>query len=47
MGKPVEIHDHSMEEEYVDINAENTAMIGNLAFADLTDRENDEFVYVY
>ena len=46
-GKPAKIHDHSMEERYVSINADNDASIGNMAFADLTDRENDEFVYVY
>lgn len=46
-NKPAHIHDHSMEEKYVDIRAENGETIGGKAFADLTDRENDEFVYVY
>ena len=46
-GKPAWIHDHSMEEDYVDISEDNAAAIGSMAFADLTDRENDEFVYVY
>lgn len=50
-GKPTILHDHSMEERYVDINAgnlgENGARLGQKAFADLTDRENDEFVYLY
>lgn len=46
-GKPALIQDHSMEDEYVDIHADNAGAIGAQAFADLTDRENDEFVYVY
>jgi predicted MFS family arabinose efflux permease len=46
-GKPAHIHDHSMEDEYVDMRADNTGGIGDQAFADLTDRQNDEFVYVY
>lgn len=46
-GKSAKIHDHSMEERYVDIDADNEFSVGNMAFADLTDRENDEFVYVY
>ena len=46
-GKPVKIYDHSMEERYVSIDADNEASIGNMAFADLTDCQNDEFVYVY
>ncbi|KAH8890236.1 MFS general substrate transporter [Thozetella sp. PMI_491] len=46
-GKPAKIHDHSMERTYVEFNADNATSIGNMAFADLTDRENDEFVYVY
>lgn len=49
-GKPAYIHDSSMEDEYVDMRADNAAanvMIGEQAFSDLTDRENDEFVYVY
>lgn len=46
-GKPAVIHDHSMEEEYVDIHADNEGEIGDQAFTDLTDQENDEFIYVY
>ncbi len=46
-GKPREIHDHSMDRAYVDFNADNSAAVGNSAFSDLTDRENDEFIYVY
>jgi predicted MFS family arabinose efflux permease len=46
-GKPAHIHDHSMESKYVDMRLENEGTIGDRAFADLTDRENDEFVYVY
>ena len=46
-GKPGYIHDHSMEGKYVDMSKENTGTIGDQAFADLTDRQNDEFVYVY
>lgn len=46
-NKPGYIHDHSMEHKYVDMRAENGGAVGDQAFADLTDRENDEFVYVY
>jgi hypothetical protein len=46
-GKPAHIHDHSMEFEYVDMRMDNTGTTGDRAFADLTDRRNDEFVYVY
>ncbi|KAK4231434.1 major facilitator superfamily domain-containing protein [Podospora fimiseda] len=46
-GKPAHIYDHSMESEYVDLRADNVGGIGDRAFEDLTDRENDEFVYVY
>ena len=46
-GKPAQIHDHSMDHAYVDFNADNSDSIGNSAFEDLTDRENDEFIYVY
>lgn len=45
--KPAKLHDHSMEEKYVDIAEENEYYIGSFAFADLTDKQNDEFVYVY
>lgn len=46
-GKPAKIHDHSMEERYTDMSADNDGRVGEFAFADLTDRQNDEFVYVY
>lgn len=50
-GKPAKIHDHSMQDTYVDINADNETAtgqrLGENAFLDLTDRKNDEFVYVY
>lgn len=46
-GKPAKIHDHSMEETYEDINAGNDYHIGESAFDDLTNRKNNEFVYVY
>jgi hypothetical protein len=45
--KPARLHDHSIEEKYVDIAENNVHYLGNFAFADLTDRQNDEFVYVY
>lgn len=45
--KPAKIHDHSIEEKYVDIAENNEYYIGNFAFADLTDKQNNEFVYVY
>ncbi|KAI3394321.1 hypothetical protein diail_2915 [Diaporthe ilicicola] len=45
--KPARLHDHSMEEAHVDITDRNEHYIGNFAFADLTDRQNNEFVYVY
>jgi len=46
-GKPGQIHDHSMESEYTDLWDDNSAIIGQAAFEDLTDRQNDEFIYVY
>ena len=42
-GKKAVIHDASMDTEYVQAEAED---IGEHAF-DLTDRKNDEFVYIY
>lgn len=42
-GKAAVIHDVSMEEHYVQIDTEG---VGEHAF-DLTDRQNDEFVYIY
>ncbi|OHF02971.1 hypothetical protein CORC01_01729 [Colletotrichum orchidophilum] len=47
-GKPRKIQDLSMEHHYV--SAQNDAagaQLGDNAFLDLTDRQNDEFVYVY
>ncbi|KAF6810629.1 transporter C460.05-like protein 1 [Colletotrichum sojae] len=49
-GKPRKIKDLSMEREYVDARQEDSetgAQLGENAFLDLTDRQNDEFVYVY
>ncbi|KAK3323125.1 major facilitator superfamily domain-containing protein [Cercophora scortea] len=46
-GKPAVIVDHSMEREYVDMHEDGVDGLGQLAFADLTDKENDEFIYVY
>ena len=43
-GKKAVIHDVSMEDKYVSIEAEGVT--GEHAF-DLTDRKNDEFVYIY
>lgn len=42
-GKAAVIHDVSMEDHYVQIDTEG---VGEHAF-DLTDRQNDEFVYLY
>ncbi|KUJ08161.1 putative MFS transporter [Mollisia scopiformis] len=42
-GKAAIIHDASMENHYVEIDTEG---VGRHAF-DLTDRQNDEFVYIY
>lgn len=44
-GKPAKMFDASMEERYVSVEAEGEH-IGEHAF-DLTDRQNDEFVYIY
>lgn len=56
-GKEAKVVDHSMQEHYHDIQSENEAAageqgdaeprLGQNAFKDLTDRENDEFVYIY
>ncbi|KAH6857179.1 major facilitator superfamily domain-containing protein [Chaetomium sp. MPI-CAGE-AT-0009] len=46
-NKPAYVHDHSMEDKYVDIRTGNAGTTGDRAFAGLTDRKNDEFVYVY
>jgi hypothetical protein len=45
-GKPAEIKDHSMDETYVAHSEGNEGLGGN-AFLDLTDRKNNEFIYVY
>ncbi|KAI1822478.1 MFS general substrate transporter [Xylaria intraflava] len=49
-GKPAKIIDTSMADTYHDLVAADESAgesrIGQNAFADLTDRENDEFVYV-
>jgi len=49
------LQDHSMEDHYVDFAEGNVNEeagregegLGDKAFLDLTDRKNDEFVYVY
>jgi predicted MFS family arabinose efflux permease len=50
-GKLATIHDHSMDDQYHDIEEENQTAdgprLGENAFLDLTDRKNDEFTYIY
>jgi hypothetical protein len=50
-GKKAKIHDHSMEDKYHDLDEDNEVeggpRLGDQAFLDLTDRKNDEFVYIY
>lgn len=52
-GKRAEMVDHSMQDQYHGIEEDNAVeesgaeQVGNNAFLDLTDRENDEFVYIY
>lgn len=54
-GKKADMVDHSMQSQYEDIEEGNleddegheTAHVGSNAFRDFTDRENDEFVYIY
>ena len=50
-GKQAILKDNSMEDQYVDYEQENEIgdgpRLGEGAFLDLTDRKNDEFVYVY
>lgn len=52
-GKRAEMVDHSMQDQYHGIDEDNVVeeagpeQVGNNAFLDLTDRENDEFVYIY
>lgn len=53
-GKRADIIDHSMQTHYHEMQENNvedadidTVPVGDNAFQDLTDRENDEFVYIY
>jgi MFS family permease len=46
-GKPAILKDHSMEDRYVAIEDGNEEGVGQNALTDLTDRENDEFIYIY
>lgn len=47
-GKPAKVVDYSMRERYHDTSeSDPDGTIGDKAFLDLTDRENDEFVYIY
>jgi predicted MFS family arabinose efflux permease len=53
-GKMAEVHDYSMDNHYHDVAREEGAVVdesghrlGENAFLDLTDRKNDEFVYIY
>ena len=50
-GKKAILMDHSMQEKYVSLEADNEEgvgpRLGDNAFLDLTDRKNDEFVYIF
>lgn len=49
-NKPTKIRDTSMESRYVSprpLDPDDSFIVGSFAFADRTDRENDEFIYVY
>lgn len=50
-GKKAVFHDRSMDDKYAGSDAESVMegerRLGDNAFLDLTDRKNDEFVYVY
>ena len=52
-GKRAVFHDRSMDEHYGDseseeaLGVEGQARLGDNAFLDLTDRKNDEFLYIY
>ncbi|KAL2202383.1 MFS general substrate transporter [Sarocladium strictum] len=49
-GKPAKLHDLSMEHQYTAGSrdaGEDGPQLGENAFKDLTDSQNDEFVYVY
>ncbi|KAE9961404.1 hypothetical protein BLS_002173 [Venturia inaequalis] len=45
-GKPAVIHDNSMDNMYLAVE-EGGERLGESAFLDLTDRQNDEFTYIY
>lgn len=46
-GKPLKIHDNSMDRDYAEMDSNDDFCLGTFAFADITDRENDEFIYLY
>ena len=50
-GKKAILRDHSMEDKYAMLDDDNETeggpRLGDNAFLDLTDRENDEFLYIY
>jgi hypothetical protein len=51
-GKKAKMVDHSMQDRYHSLEEDNVEeqvqdRLGDNAFLDLTDRENDEFVYIY
>ncbi|KAL2821223.1 major facilitator superfamily domain-containing protein [Aspergillus granulosus] len=52
-GKPAKLVDQSMQSHFRDglvddsLGEDGGAQLGGNAFSDLTDRENDEFVYIY
>lgn len=46
-GKPARLHNHSMDKHYTEMSVADGYIVGRFAFADLTDRQNDEFIYVY
>ncbi|XHG07702.1 hypothetical protein AWENTII_010837 [Aspergillus wentii] len=48
-GKPAKMVDRSMADQYEEMEDEEgrEQQVGDQAFMDLTDRENDEFVYIY
>lgn len=50
-GKPAKIKDLSMTRHYQqtseDVEASEQAHLGDKALLDLSDRQNDEFIYVY
>ena len=50
-GKKAMFHDRLMDDKYAesdeDWQAEGEPRLGDNAFLDLTDRKNDEFIYIY